>query len=177
MQLWQLMIQNTWISVIRSVWVSVDSVINEVADCPNTTRASAYWPQIGRMYHTYEAIRQNEVMGEFRYKWIVRLRCDLLNTPSLNIKFETLPHIVHISGSWHIWGRNRRPTQFLTRDYFFLVPRNKADNFFSVSLNFLMCQSHSLNFNVCQVEKWIMFPECILKTHLHTCNISYKIMN
>ena len=129
------------------------------------------------MYDTFESVRQHEIVGAYAYKWVVRLRSDLLNTPDLRTNMSKFsPHAVHIKGVWHNYGKGRSPRQFLPRDYYSLVPRWRADAFFSLGLDFLMCQTISLNLGVCDgVNKWPLFPECILKTHLRACNISFHI--
>lgn len=162
-----------WIETIKPDWITQNEYTRIKLNCSNTD-VSKHWPQFGRMYDTFEAIRQHEIVGEYRYEWIVRLRCDLLNTPALNLNFHSLVNAVYINGVWHNW-KNRTSQQYLTRDYYFVVPRLQADSFFSLALDFLMCQSHESNMKVCQVSKWLSFPECVLKTHLIVCNISFEI--
>ena len=164
-----------WVKTLKPDWITEVEYTQTNLNCSNITDSSRHWPQYGRMYDTFEAIRQHEILGEYRYEWIVRLRCDLLNTPSLSLRFDALVDAVHINGVWHNWGKDRKPHQYLTRDYYFVVPRLKADSFFSIGLDFLTCQSLKLNMKICEVSKWVLFPECILKTHLKVCNISFKI--
>lgn len=164
-----------WVNILKPDWIAEAEYTQINVNCSNDTDSSKHWPQYGRMYDTFEAIRQHEIIGEYLYSWIVRLRCDLLNTPSLNLNFHSLVDAVHINGVWHNWGKDSKPQQYILRDYYFVVPRLKADSFFSFGLDFLTCQSRKLNMEVCEVSKWLLFPECVLKTHLKVCNISFKV--
>ena len=128
------------------------------------------------MYDTFEAVRQHGYL-DVQYKWVIRLRSDLFQTPNLKTNINKLDaDVVHINGAWHNWGQNRSRGQFLPRDYHFIVPRRRADAFFAVGLDFLMCQTRALNLRVCDnVQAWPMYPECILKTHLRVCDIPFVI--
>jgi len=164
-----------WVNIVRPDWITHAEYTPIRINCSNTTDASLHWPQYERMYDTFEAVRQHEIFGEYRYKWIIRLRSDLLHTPPLTLNFSSLVDKVHINGAWHNWGKDRKPEHYLPRDYYFVVPRLKADSFFSLGLDFVSCQSPYLNMKACQVSKWLLFPECLLKTHLIVCDIPFKI--
>jgi hypothetical protein len=76
-----------WVKILKPVWIAEAEYTHINVNCSNVTDSSRHWPQYGRMYDTFEAIRQHEILGEYRYEWIVRLRCDLLNTPPLSLNF------------------------------------------------------------------------------------------